>query len=306
MAQAVAPQDGGTYVPDAVLDNQMTLFRMFRLGAAAAVFAAFAGATIDRVAAQPASAGLAPHRAVYDLRLSRSVGKRQIVAVRGRILYDFTGSSCEGYGLQFRQVSELDSGEGKVTLSDLRASSWEDGAARSFKFSSQNFVDQQPVDIVDGQAERKADNVGVSLTKPQTKTFNLDAGMVFPAEHMRRIIEAAREGKSILELPVFDGSETGEKVFNTLTVIGHEINPQEKPLTDAAGSHPALATLRRWPVKISYFDRTSTAGEQTPVYSLGFEVLENGISRALVLDYGDFVVTGELTQLDLRESKACQ
>ena len=35
-------------------------------------------------------------------------------AVRGRILYDFSGSACEGYALQFRQVSELDSGEGKV------------------------------------------------------------------------------------------------------------------------------------------------------------------------------------------------
>jgi hypothetical protein len=291
------------------LDNAMILLRMFqfRLWAAVAVLLAVGGTDlVETAAAQPSAAGLAPHRAVYDLRLSRSIGRRQIVAVRGRILYDFTGSSCEGYGLQFRQVSELDSGEGKMTVSDLRASTWEDGAAKRFKFSSQNFIDQQAGDTVDGQAERKPDTVGVSLTKPQTKTFDLDSGMVFPAEHMRRIIEAAREGKSILEVPVFDGSETGEKVFNTLTVIGREISPAEKPLTDAAGTHASLATLKRWPVKISYFDKTSAAGEQTPVYSLGFEVLENGISRALVLDYGDFVVSGELTQLDLKEAKPCQ
>jgi hypothetical protein len=100
-----------------------------------AALVAAGAAVVDTADAQPSTAGLSPHRAVYDLRLSRAIGKRQIVAVRGRILYDFTGNSCEGYALQFRQVSELDSGEGKVTLSDLRANTWEDGAAKSFKFS---------------------------------------------------------------------------------------------------------------------------------------------------------------------------
>ena len=42
---------------------------------------------------------------------------------------------------------------------------------------------------------------------------------------MRRIIIAAREGKSVLDFPVYDGSETGEKLYNTLTVIGKAIRP---------------------------------------------------------------------------------
>ena len=125
-----------------------------RFGSWAGALVVAAVALTPPAAQAQAGAGLAAHRAIYDLKLSRSVGKRQIVAVRGRILYDFTGSSCEGYGLQFRQVSELDSGEGKVTLSDLRATTWEDGAAKTFRFQSQNFVDQQPVDTVDGKAER--------------------------------------------------------------------------------------------------------------------------------------------------------
>ncbi|MGB6349112.1 MAG: DUF1849 family protein, partial [Pseudolabrys sp.] len=69
---------------------------------------------------------LAPHRAIYDLKLSKAHGSRGIEAVRGRILYDFSGNACEGYQLQFRQVSELDSGEGQAALSDLRSTTWED------------------------------------------------------------------------------------------------------------------------------------------------------------------------------------
>jgi len=67
---------------------------------------------------------LAAHRAVYELKLASTRGKGGAVAARGRILYDFSGSLCEGYTLEFRQVSELDNGEGKVTLSDLRSTTW--------------------------------------------------------------------------------------------------------------------------------------------------------------------------------------
>ena len=185
---------------------------------------------------------LAPHRAVYDLKLLRAPGRRPIEAVRGRILYDFAGNSCEGYALQFRQVSELDAGEGKVIAQ--RSARDDVGRWRGARISVSPRRISRPQlrsTSVDGNAERKADGVAVNLNKPAPKTLDLDAGMVFPAEHMRRIIEAALDGKTLLELPVYDGSETGEKVFNTLTVIGHEIAPGEKVLNDASAKIPALA-----------------------------------------------------------------
>jgi hypothetical protein len=250
---------------------------------------------------------LTPHRAIYELKLLRTRGKRDVEAVRGRILYDFSGSPCAGYALNFRQVSELDSGENKTALSDLRATTWEEGSAQRFRFSSENFLNEQSVDKVNGEAERDSDHVAVKLAEPADKTFDLDHAMVFPTEHMRRIIEAAREGKSILELPVYDGSENGEKVYYTMTLIGHEIAPDEKVPTDAAAGQAALAGLKRWPVTISYFDRTDkTRGEQTPVYSISFELYENGISRALSLDYEDFVVAGEMSHLEIKDPTPCK
>ncbi len=252
---------------------------------------------------------LAPHRAVYDLKLASSRGSRGLEAVRGRILYDFSGNACDGYELQFRQVSELDSGEGKTALSDLRSTTWEDGSAKAFRFNSENTLDDKRTDAVDGHADRNAKTVAVSLNKPKEKNFTLPEGAVFPTEHMRRIIIAAREGKSILEFPVFDGSETGEKVYSTLTVIGKPIAPGAKPPDDAAAKVPELGTLARWPVTISYFEQESAkqeqTGEQTPVYAISFELYENGISRALVLEYTDFSIKGEMTSLELKKPKPC-
>jgi hypothetical protein len=257
--------------------------------------------------AEAAGVVLTPHRAIYELKLLRTRGKRDVEAVRGRILYDFSGSPCAGYALNFRQVSELNSGENKTALSDLRATTWEEGSAKRFRFSSENFLNEKSVDKVDGEAERDADHVGVKLAQPVDKTFDLDRTMVFPTEHMRRIIEAAREGKSILELPVYDGSENGQKVYSTMTLIGHEIAPDEKVPTDAAAGQAALAGLKRWPVTISYFDRNDKQrGEQVPIYSISFELYENGISRALALDYEDFVVGGEMSHLEIKDPTPCK
>jgi hypothetical protein len=287
-----------------VVDARRWVPSVLAIGIAGVVFhcAAAAAPPVDQVL-------LAPHRAVYDLKLSKSHGSRGIEAVRGRILYDFSGSACEGYELQFRQVSELDSGEGQAALSDLRSTTWEDGGATKFRFSSENLFNERRTDVVDGHAERDTKTVAVSLTKPREKTFSVPAGAVFPTEHMRRIIFAARAGKSVLEFPVYDGSETGEKLYNTLTVIGRPIAPGEKAPSDASAKIPQLAKLTRWPVTISYFDKkdekAEQTGEQTPVYSIGFELYENGISRSLVLDYTDFTITGEMTSLELKNAKPC-
>jgi hypothetical protein len=87
-------------------------------------------------------------------------------------------------------------------------------------------------------------------------------------------------------------------------VIGKKIAPEHAP-ADAAAGTAQIAGLARWPVTISYFDRSKEGGEQTPVYAITFEAYENGVARALVLDYGDFTVAGDLTSLEMKDAKPC-
>lgn len=280
------------------------------LQARCATTAALAAATVLTfgslpVPAQTQTINLVPHRAIYELSLGKVRGKASVQNARGRILYDFTGSVCEGYTLEFRQVAELDNGEGKISLSDLRSNTWEDGAAKAYRFASQNHLNQKLLDAVDGKAERSTGSVAVTLTKPEPRKVDLDAAIVFPTEHVRRIIQAAREGQTILEFPIYDGSETGVKVYNSLTVIGREIKPGERDLADAASGNNVLAKMRRWPVTVSYFERGKPAGEQTPVYAISFDLYENGVSRTLVLDYNDFSISGVLKTIEFKDSKPC-
>jgi hypothetical protein len=256
-----------------------------------------------------ANASFLPHQALYDLSLMKSRGSSPINSARGRIAYGFSGSACEGYTSEFRQVSELDVGEGKVTLSDLRSTSWEDGDGKSYRFKIDSRMNDSESNPVDGIAERTGDKITVKLKQPEVKTFTIDGDTVFPTQQIQRIIAAAKEGKSLLELTVYDGSDNGEKVFNTLSVIGQPIKgDKDGAEVDPSTTNDQMKTLTRWPVTVSYYDRDnkSREGEQTPVYSMSFELFENGVSRALVLDYNDFVIAGALGKFDVKDAKPCK
>src|SRR6201995_2507800 len=252
-----------------------------------------------------------PHQALYELSLVKSRGSNPVNSARGRILYNFSGSACEGYTSEFRQVSELEIGEGKMMLSDLRSSSWEDGEGKSYRFKIDARTNDNDPHPVDGIAERTGDKITVKRKQPEAKTFPLDGSTVFPTEQIQRIIAAAREGKPLLELTVYDGSDNGEKVYNTLSVIGQPIpGTKEGQSPDPSTSNEQMKALTRWPVTVSYYDRDAKKkdGEQTPVYAMSFELYENGVSRKLVLDYNDFVIAGALDKFDVKDkdAKACK
>jgi hypothetical protein len=68
-----------------------------------------------------------------------------------------------------------------------------------------------------------------------------------------------------------------------------------------------LKDMSYWPVTIAYFDPLSeTGGESLPEYRIGFKLYDNGITRDLTMDYGDFALSGTLANLEmLAPAKPC-
>ena len=82
---------------------------------ASSLILTFAGAASASAQAARAPVRLVPHRAVYDLSLARSNDSRRGVdEARGRIAFDFGGDACEGYTLNYRQVTVMDRGGGRL------------------------------------------------------------------------------------------------------------------------------------------------------------------------------------------------
>lgn len=276
------------------------------LAGTAAVLAGPAGAPVPPSSPDPSSqpVRLAPHRAVYDLSLAASYGTRGLESARGRIAFDFTGNACEGYGLKFRQVTVLESAESGTKTSDMRTGNFESGDGRSFQFRNDTMQEGSAKTVVNGQAERQGQGgLGVRLQNPKRERFAL-GDAVFPNAQMRDLIAAAREGRTLVGMRLYDGSDDGHKIYETLAVIGRRIGPGTSDRLEPAARQEGLAKLSRWPVSLSYFAPGRT--DMLPVYVLSFDLYENGVSRALRLDYGDFVLKGEMTRLDLLPEGSCR
>lgn len=246
---------------------------------------------------------LAPHRAIYELTVDPSKTNSKVDRANGRIAFEMTGNECQGYSVALRQVTRLDTGEGRQSMSDLHSVTWEDAAAKSYRFKSKNMLNDEVRNDVDGAADRAKDGgFTVRLTKPKSPPFELKGSVVLPTEHQRKLIAAGASGQRLLETRVFDGAPDGRKVYDTLAIIGAPVSGDDS--LEAAARKPELASMKRYPVTVSYFE--PGVGERTPAYILGFELYENGISRALKLDYGGFALRGELTSLDLLKPVPCK
>jgi hypothetical protein len=249
---------------------------------------------------------LAPHRATYDLALSDATDGRGVEDARGRIVFEFTGSDCEGYTLNFRQVTQISGGEIGSRISDMRSSTHEEGDGSGLRFNTETRMSSAQVEQADGMATRANGKLVVKLRKPAPANLDLDGTTVFPTNQTKMLIDAARSGQSTLAVKVFDGSEQARKVYDTFAVIGKESSHDsdssiEEPLRKAGWDK-----LRRWPISVSYFEG-GQVDSQKPLYVISFELLENGVSRALKLNYGDFDLRGQLTRLDvLPQPTSCQ
>ncbi len=250
------------------------------------------GATGHAVSA--ATVGLVPHRAVYEVVLKEASDRSGIESVRGRMVYEFSGSACKGFNTQFRFVTRIDVGEG-VRVTDQRSTTFEDVAGGTFRFENKSFTDDQLDKDVSGAASEADGKVKIELTGPDKRAVEL-AESRFPAEHMLEVIARARKGERVFESRIFDGSEDGDQTFLTTTIVG---GPQKSNAADPeAQALASLGTQDYWPVSIAYFDE-KTKGDQEPIYSQSFKLYENGVTRDLTLDYGDFVLAGKLTKLEV-------
>lgn len=260
------------------------------------------------VAAQAAGEGIvmAPHRAIYEMTLANSKGGSSVTQVSGRMVYELTGSACEGYTQNMRFVTRMESQNGNSTLTDLRSSSWEEAKGQRFRFNSTQFRDEKATEVTAGDAARTPSaDIKVELTKPAKRDLSVPRGAYFPVQHSIALIEAAKGGRTNFRADLYDGSEKGEKVYDTVTAIGKQTRSQ--PARKLAGKNvERMDNIVAWPVSIAYYETKSDKKDALPVYELSFLFLENGVSRNLLIDYGDFAIQGDLKEIDFLEPSKCE
>ncbi|MGE0240563.1 MAG: DUF1849 family protein [Parvibaculaceae bacterium] len=252
-----------------------------------------------------AGVNIRPHRAVYDLKLERSSEGSNVSGADGRMVMELTGSACEGWSTSFRRVMEMRPTEGETQLFDNQVASWESGDGQSLQLNDKQFInnrlDSETKLKADMDADRSKGGKGV-IDEPKAEQFELPSGVLFPMAHQKHIMEAAERGETRDVSILYDGA-SGSKVYKVISFIGKRKEPGADKNVDQA-----LQPLPSWPLSVTFYeyDAKQTTSEELPTYQMSFPIFENGVAGTLTIDYGDYVLSGRLTSLQLLDQSDCK
>jgi hypothetical protein len=77
------------------------------------------------------------------------------------------------------------------------------------------------------------------------------------------------------------------------------------------GPQEPLRGGRHWPISVGYFDGEKKDGgdagfgEELPTYQMQFTLYENGVTNDLVMDYGNYALSGSLEQIEALDVPDC-
>jgi len=122
---------------------------------------------------------------------------------------------------------------------------------------------------------------------------------------MLAVLGAAAGRENFFAAEIYEGAGTGEESDSVTASIGMEESSEESgALRDG---------VRHWPVSIGYFgaeedaseEAEETLGEELPSYQMQFTLYENGVTNDILMDYGDYALTGSLSEIEPLEDPDC-
>lgn len=263
-------------------------------------FAALLRATILPLsllcAASASAAEFIPHRAHYKFTMMSSRNGAGIANVDGEMVADWD-QSCEGWTLSQKSVMNIYVASGRRLLSIASTiSTWESRDGREYRFSVRNTRDGKTSEVIEGMARMAAEGLpGWSeFTAPKAKKLTLPRGTLFPTNHTLLVLRKLDQAPTIVSVPVFDGM-TVDGVHDVTAVIGLPVR--------GGSAQAKLAGRRSWPVQLAFFRIEGRQAE--PEHEIGMRLFDNGVSEALVLDFGNFKVRGILARLELGRRPVC-
>jgi len=244
------------------------------------------------------AAEIMPHRALYTMTLGRTGGDAGVVGASGTMAYQW-GESCDGWTVEQRYRLKMGYAESPDVSIASNFVTWEAKDSLSYRFNQKETRNGTEDEEIRGTAKLDGPDQGgtADFEKPEGKSFKLPPGMMFPSAHTIFLIDKARAGEVFITKHIFDGA-TVENAVLVSAVIG----PKVAPDAEAAKKSPLL-DRPGWRVRLAFFP--ADPKEEKPDYELGMLLLDNGVSKDMVIDYGDYAIHATLDDIEALPKPGC-
>jgi hypothetical protein len=236
-------------------------------------------------------AEIAPHRALYTMVLAGTRTDSGVVDARGTMQYEW-GETCDGWTIEQRYKLKMRYSE--TPDADIVSSfvTWESKDGLRYRFNQKQIRNGELDQDIRGEARLDAPGSGgvAEFIKPKPQTLKLAAGVLFPSAHTILLIDKASEGENFLSRQVFDGA-TDENAVQISAAIGTKLAPEA-----AAADRSPLLQRAAWRVRLAFFPADNSV--EKPDYELGMHLLDNGVSRDMLIDYGEYSIRAKLDDIE--------
>ena len=250
------------------------------------------------------AASVAPHRAIYDLKLLRANQGASLQDATGKLAFEIDGSSCDGFTVNFRMATKYRQADGTESVIDTLSTTFENAQETELRHQLKESVNGtvRETDRINVNRKTPADEATGDMKSKPNVPFTVPAGAALPMQHQLRLMALGETGGGRDSSIVYDGSD-GAKSYRAISFVGKQ-RPAGSVAADTA--NPATAALKgnaSWPMSVSYY--ALDGNPDTPDYQVSFDMYDNGVASSLVLDYGDFALSGTLSDLKLLDKPSC-
>ena len=249
---------------------------------------------------------LQSHRAIYQLSLGNSEVASGISGISGKLEFEFSGSVCEGYTTNINFLINIHYSQGDTGNFDITSSTYENLVNQNFQFAHKTLFGTKVIDNIHGFAERDNEKLDLEIILPEKEQVKISSDALFPTEHILKTIEQAQIGTRYFLVNTFDGTEDGKKIYETSTFIGTEGGSTQDIANSSSIEFQELAGMKFWPVTFAYFEQDEEQrSEQIPAIEVIADLYENGVHSTVQFKYPDYIMNGELMELEYFPNSEC-
>jgi hypothetical protein len=230
--------------------------------------------------------------AYYDLSLAK-VRTHDVTGATGAMRFSVV-DGCTGWGTTQHMTLLIRNSDGSLNKTVTDYMTWESKDSKTLTFTLQERDNDGKLTVDDsGTATRAADGSGsIAYTIPKGRLINLPPGTLFPMAHTAALLAAGEAGKKFISVPLFDGTTDQGAQSTFVAILGHN--------GPAKNAFPDLAKLASTDVDIAFYDRKNK--DENPNFRSQMRYYENGVANGILLDFGDFVMRGNLQKLSIPPS----
>lgn len=243
---------------------------------------------------------IAPHRALYSMALGSTKSNSGVVGATGTMTYVW-GETCDGWTVEQRYKLRMQYAESSEVEIISNYVTWESKDGLRYRFNERKMRNGEVDEEVRGEATLEGPGKAGSavFTRPKQQTLELPAGTIFPTAHTILILDRAVAGEQFVSKNVFDGASE-ETAVQVSAFIGQELKHDSG--TDNGPKSP-LVERPSWRIRLAFFSADQKS--EKPDYELGMRLYDNGVSRDMLLDYGDFAVKAKLDEIEALPKPNC-